>query len=229
MMTRSALAIFSLVLAVMYLQTYWAVKELTNPAPLLSMKIQKLKDALERQEVRRLVEHHQMEKFRQEVAAALPPALKHVAEGAKDYPLRNLASVTMRGQSGKLEDLVATSLFETGKGLFRKGEFERSNRMMQKLIDDYSYSTQVIEAHFLLAEGQYKSGNLESASATIDKMVELFPDSELTGFALLRLGQIFEQRDRYDEAVQLYRTVLRTFPFRSVATQAERSLRDMEP
>lgn len=229
MMTRSALAIFSLVLTVMYLQTYWAVKELTNPAPLLSMKIHKLENALERQQVRRLVDRHQMENFRQEVAAALPPALKHVAEAAKDYPLRNLASVTMKGQSGKLDDLVATSLFETGKGLFRKGDFERSNRMMQKLIDQYSYSTQVVEAHFLLAEGQYKLGNIEAASATIDKMVELFPDSELTGFALLRLGQIFEQRDRYDEAVQLYRTVLRTFPYRSVATQAERSLRDMEP
>lgn len=228
-MTRSTVAILSLVLTVMYLQTFWAVKELTNPTPLLAMRIEKLKEELERRRIRELVDQNQMEKFRQEVAAALPPALKHVAETGKDYPLRNLASVTMQGNSAKLQGLVATSLFETGKSMFRKGDYDRSNRMMEKLIDKYSYATQVIEAHFLLAEGQYKLGRLDEASSTIDKMVELFPDSELTGFALLRLGQIFEQRDRYDEAVQLYRTVLRTFPYRSVATQAERSLRDMEP
>ena len=87
----------------------------------------------------------------------------------------------------------------------------------------------MIEAHFLLAEGQYQLGQLDAASATIDRMVELFPESEVTGFALVRLGQIFEQRDRYDEAVQLYRTVLKSFPYRGVAAQAEHSLREMEP
>lgn len=228
-MTRSSVAIFSLVLMVLYLQTFWAVKHLTNPTPLLSAKIERLKEQIDRQNLRAMVDQSQMESFRQEVAAALPPALKGVAEIGRDYPLRNLASVTMQGKNPKLQAFVAASLFETGRVLFRKGEYERANRIMEKMIDRYSYATQVVEAHFLLAEGQFQLGQLDAASTTIDRMVELFPESELTGFALVRLGQIFENRERYDEAVQLYRTVLKSFPYRSVASQAERSLRDMEP
>jgi len=228
-MTRSAVALFTLILMVAYLQTYWAVKELTNPTPVLQSKIDGLRDELARQQLRMLVDRHQMENFRQEVAAALPPALQKVAQVARDYPLRNLASLTMKTDNVKLQALAASSLYEAGRGLFRKGEYDRSNKLMEKLIDRYGYSTQAIEAHFLLAEGQYQLGELEAATATIEKMMELFPESEVTGFALLRLGQIFEQRDRYDEAVQIYRTVLRSFPYRSVASQAERSLRDMEP
>jgi TolA-binding protein len=229
MMNRSHLAILTLILTVIYLQAFWAVKELTNPVPRLSQQISVLEDQLERQQLRTLVDQAQMENFRQEVAAALPPALKKVAEIGRDYPIRNLAAVTMKGSGVKLQNLAATTMFETGKVLFRKGDFERSNRLMEKLIDRYGYATQIIEAHFLLAEGQYQLGQLESSSTTIDRMMELFPESELTGFALLRLGQIFETRDRYDEAVQIYRTVLRSFPYQSVASQAERSLRDMEP
>lgn len=228
-MTRSTAAVFALMLTVLYLQTYWVVKDFTNPAPLLNLKLERLETDLEREKLRREIDLQQMENFRQEVAAALPPALKGITELGKDYPLRNLASVTMKSQSEKLKSLAASNLFETGKVLFRKGQYERSNRMMEKLIAEYSFSTQIVEAHFLLAEGKYKLGELEAATATIDKMLELFPESELTGFALIRLGEIYEQRERYDDAVQIYRTVLRSFPYRTVASQAERSLRDMEP
>ncbi len=214
---------------VLYLQTFWSVRQMSNPTPILNAKIERLQEQIDRQNLRSLVDQSQMEHFRQEVASALPPALKHVAETGRDYPLRNLASVTVQGNNPKLQALVASSLFETGRVLFRKGEYDRSNRIMEKMIDRYSHATQVVEAHFLLAEGQYQIGQLDAASATVDRMVELFPESELTGFALVRLGQIFEKRERYDEAIQLYRTVLKSFPFRSVASQAERSLREMEP
>jgi TolA-binding protein len=229
MVTRANVAILALILAMFYLQAFWTVRDMVNPAPLMESKIAKLEEELERQRLRSLADWTQMENFRQEVAAALPPALRHVTEKMRDYPLRNLAAVTMKADDQKLQALAASSLFETGKSLFRKGEYERANRLLEKLIDRYGYATQAIEAHFLLAEGQFQLGHLEEASRTIDKMMELFPESELTGFALLRLGSIFETRDRYDEAVQIYRTVLRSFPYRGVASQAERSLRDMEP
>ncbi|MGE0764201.1 MAG: tol-pal system YbgF family protein [Bdellovibrionales bacterium] len=212
-----------------YVQAYWVVRERYNQTPELAIEIEHLKEQLGREQFRRVLQAEQSESFRQEVAAALPVTLRPIAEKAKDYPLRNLASVTRSGNKESLQVVVASTVFETGKALFRKGEYQRANRMFDKLISEYGYSSQVVEAHFLKAEGQYLAGDLEGANETINKMVELFPESELTGFALVRLGQIFENRERYDEAVQIYRTVLKTFPYRNVAAVAAKNLRHMEP
>jgi TolA-binding protein len=59
-------------------------------------------------------------------------------------------------------------------------------------------------------------------------MVELFPQSELTGFALIRLGSIYQIQNRNEEAVDIYKTVMRSYPQRDVASQARASLRDLE-
>ena len=59
-------------------------------------------------------------------------------------------------------------------------------------------------------------------------MLNLYPESELTGFALLRMGKIYEFQDRREDAIDLYQTILRSFPQRDVAGQASRSLRSVE-
>ena len=223
------MAFFALVLSFVYMQAYWVVRERYSQTPELALEIKNLKAQMDQQKLRSLLVAEQAENFRQEVASALPPALKMITEKGKDYPLRNLASVSMSGERDSLKVMVASTVFETGKSLFRKGEYAKANRMFKKVITDYGFSVQVIEAYFLTAEGQYLLGNMEEATETINTMVELFPESELTGFALVRLGQIFENRERYDEAVQIYRTVLKTFPYRNVAAVAEKSLQHMEP
>lgn len=228
-MKRSAIIIFSAILTIGNLAVFWSVRERYSPIDLYKHKNHLLEKKIAALELQRQLDAEQEEQFQQEVAAALPQALQKVTQKNKDYALRNLASVVMRPQKDKLYDLVAKSVFESGKALFRKGEYVQANRLFQKVIDRYGFSTQVIEAHFLLAEGLYQTGELDRTTQVIDQMVELFPDSELTGFALLRLGQIFETRDRFDEAVQIYRMVSRIFPYRSVASQAEKNLRGMEP
>ena len=59
-------------------------------------------------------------------------------------------------------------------------------------------------------------------------MVELIPHHELTGFALIRLGRIYEMQNRNEEAVDIYKTVLRSYPQRDVASQAKASLKGVE-
>ena len=51
---------------------------------------------------------------------------------------------------------------------------------------------------------------------------------ELTGFALIRLGRIYEMQNRNEEAVDIYKTVLRSYPQRDVASQAKASLKGVE-
>jgi TolA-binding protein len=228
-MTRSTVALFCAIQLVICLQVYWGVREYVNPAPRLREQVAQLKAEIDRKDLGLMVRDQNLENFKAHVAATLPPSFEKIAAKAKDYPVRNLASISRKGSREKLDDLIAETLFETGKNLFRQKEYIRASRLFEKVINNHGYASQVPEALFLLSEAQYQLGQVEASSATIGRMMDLFPESELTGFALLRLGRIFEERDRYDEAVQIYRTVLKGFPYRTVATQAERSLREMEP
>ena len=93
------------------------------------------------------------------------------------------------------------------------------------MIDRYPESLHVAEAHFLLAEGQYRLKEYDSSVATIEKMVDLFPENELTGFALLRLGSVFEKQDRLEDASDIYQAVLGNFKQTDLVHQAQASLK----
>lgn len=228
-MVRPALAFFACILSFSFVQAYWFVRSRYNQVPEMAFEMKQLEDRLEREKVKTLLMAEQAIELKAYVASVLPSSLIDLKQKEKNYPMRNLASLTFQSRNESMNQLVVTTLFETGKTLFREKQFERSNRLFQKLISNYGYAPQAVEAHFLLAEGQFQQGDIESSIETIQQMVRLFPDSELTGFSLIRLGNIFESRSRYEEAVQIYRTVLKTSPYRNVATQAERNLRDMEP
>ena len=59
-------------------------------------------------------------------------------------------------------------------------------------------------------------------------MIRLYPESELTGFALLRLGKIYEGRDRIEDAAEIYRSVAFNFTQAELKRQAEASLKAVE-
>lgn len=182
----------------------------------LKLKEQKLKTAL--------VES-QMREFQQYVATLIPGQISPKADA---YPLRSLASALKKSEILPVKILTAQQLMERGKNDFRQGDFAKANQSFEKIIQYYSYSPEIIEAYFLFAEGFYQQRQFESCVQTIQSMMELFPASELTGFAMLRLGRIFEIQKRSTEALGIYKTVVRSFPQRDLASQATESIRILE-
>ncbi len=59
-------------------------------------------------------------------------------------------------------------------------------------------------------------------------MIRLYPESELTGFALLRLAKIYEGRDRIEDAADIYRSVVSHFSQPELRRQAEIALKSVE-
>lgn len=164
----------------------------------------------------------QLRDFQAQVATVLPGALKGKTAD-EGYPLRQLASVVSKGDSLNFER--ASSAFEKAKSEFREKHFEDTEALLQDLIERHPESTHVVEAHFLLAESQYQMGENEKAVGTIDTMISLFPESELTGFSLLRLGKIFEKQERLEDAADVYKAVLQNFKQPEIASQAQASLK----
>jgi TolA-binding protein len=164
---------------------------------------------------------------RELMAQYLPGSLKGLPQDSSTYQLRTIASVT----NSTVRDLRierGTSLLEKAKEEFRSKKFEFSNRQLRELLALYPDSLHAPEARFLLAEGLYQVRDLEGCVEVIEEMIRLYPESELTGFALLRLARIYESRDRIEDAAEVYRSISSHFTQEELKKQAKEALKAVD-
>ncbi len=164
---------------------------------------------------------------RETVAQVIPGALKNLPADSSTYSLRSVASVVNSTDAG-LQIERASSLLERAKDEFRNKNFEVSNARLTKLLKLYPDTLHAPEARFLLAEGFFQAGEYEACIEIVEDMIRLYPESELTGFALLRLGRIYEGRDRIEDAAEVYRSIVTHFPQGELKRQAEVSLKAVD-
>ncbi len=219
---------FILVLTLGWMQFYAAVRERFNGVQELRTQAELVKKQNERRELDVALDREQFLEFRQSVATLMPEALKEKGLGEEGYPFRSLASTITRSEVMEVKKTIAKTLFERGKSYFRGREYAKAIKTFKQVIDRFGFSTQVAEAYFLMAESQFQENELEECTTTIQQMVELFPQHELTGFSLIRLGRIYEIQNRNEEAIDIYRTVMRSYPQRDVASQAKASMRGLD-
>lgn len=217
-----------LLMTLLWMQFYAAVRETFNGNSELKSEIHHLRAELKTEKLNADLEAEEFLEFRQHVATLMPNVLRQKGQGEEGYVFRSLASTISKADSSKLRATIAKTLFEKGKEHYRKKEFAKANRAFKQIVDKFGYTPYVTEAYFLMAEGYYQSDEMEECTHVIQQMIELFPAHELTGFAMVRLGRIYETQNRNEEAVDIYRTVLRSFPQRDVASQARSSLRGMD-
>lgn len=217
-----------LTLTVIWMQIYARSREIFNGVSEYKSEISRLKAAQENENLEFAMQREQFIEFRQSVAALMPGVLREKGLDKEGYPFRSLASTIARSESEQVRTAIAKTLFERGKLHFRNEEFEKASRVFRQVIDRYGFSPYVAESYFLLTESQFKLNQLEECITVVQQMVELFPQHELTGFAMVRLGRIYEIQKRNDEAIDIYKTVLRSFPQRDVASQAKASLKSVD-
>lgn len=228
-MKNQAFLIFILALTVVFALFYGEMRaHFLDPRP-LEAKVKLLSREVERAGLRAELARAELQEFRQEVASKIPEISHPAMKGEKAYAMRSLASVLREEGSEFRSQQLASLGFNKAKDLFRKDDFANAIPQFEALIRDYSFSVHIPEALFLLSEAQYQTGQFESAVSSIQRLVDQFPGHELSGYAMIRLGRIFESQNRYDEAMQIYRTVLMTFPDRAIASQAERAMKGVEP
>ena len=219
---------FSLMMTVMWMQFYASTRETYNGISEYKAQIHHLQDEAQAHEVETLLQAEHFLEFRQTVATLMPDVIRDKGMGEDGYPYRSLASIITKSQANEIRKTLAKTLFEKGQEHYRKREFAQANRAFKQVINKFGFSTKVPESYFLMAEGYFQTEELEECTDVIQQMIELFPGHELTGFAMVRLGRIYEMQNRNEDAVDIYKTVLRSFPQRDVASQAKASLRGMD-
>ena len=119
-------------------------------------------------------------------------------------------------------------ILERGKKYFSSGKYEVAGKEFEKLKNQFPASAFQIQARFFLAESLYLQRDFKKCTEVIDEMVLQYPDHELTGFILLRLGQISEHNNQIEEAQEIYRTVATHFSQKPLKDQALTLLKSLE-
>lgn len=226
MMKRSVLAVFCVFLLMGFFNLYIFIQTQSNSVPELKVQTEKLEWQLKNQELKTMLANYELEDYRQYLAIVLPNEIKNNLSA--NYQLRNIASVVKEPLADNLAIERASSLLAKAKKSFGSKDYLESNKLLHNLIEDYPDSVHSVEAYFLLIEGQYQSQDFENCIASIDEMLTLYPENDLTGYAMLRLAKIFESQDRVEDAVEVYKALMKDFKSEKLQEQAKLNLQGVE-
>ena len=180
-------------------------------APDAIFKVEKMEADLAELQKEKAKLAYQFEDFRQNAALHWPEARK------KDY--RWPASITVD---------LSTSLYEKGRRSFQEKKWDEALTIFNQLLSEYPYSKWVTEAQYYLCEVEFQVRDFKATADCVAQMVEMFPESELTGFQLMRLGQVHEINGQVGEASEVYQIVQSQFEEPILKRQSMESIKRLE-
>ncbi len=180
-------------------------------APDATFKVEKMEADLAELQKEKAKLAYQFEDFRQNAALHWPEARK------KDY--RWPASITVD---------LSTSLYEKGRRSFQEKKWDEALTIFNQLLTEYPYSKWVTEAQYYLCEVEFQVRDFKATADCVTQMVEMFPESELTGFQLMRLGQVHEINGQVGEATEVYQIVQSQFEEPILKRQSMESIKRLE-
>lgn len=208
---------FCLSLTVVLMGAYAAFVGHFNGHEEYELRIAKLQKQVEKEKFNNSLLTYQIQDFQQTVAQVLPDNKTLQA----NYPLKNLAAVVRAPASDEGIDLSGV-MYEKGKRFFNQQSYERAIREFSSLIERYPLSAHSVEARFFIAESYFLKKDYRNSLGQIDEMVTQYPQHELTGFILLRMGQISEINNQSAEALEIYKTVSKNFKSPELLQQARK-------
>lgn len=209
-------------------QSYSLFRHHFSGAAEYKARFEEAEEEVLRQRVQVKLAQDQLLGFRQQVAILAPEIIDQRGLETEKFALRNLASVAKGKRVGDLKVRLAQGIYEHGRRKFKERKFEEAIVYFKELTTKYPFSARAIEAQFLLVEAYFQTKEFDHCVRAVDHMVNHYPDNEMTGFALLRLAQIFEGQKRTEEAAEVYKTILQTYSQPDLSRQARRNLAGIE-
>ena len=210
-------AIFTVLTAVV--AVFFHFKLHFSGADYFRAKAATLAEEIKQEKTRSLLVQFQLNDLKQQVSMSLPEVEITGKSLAEQYQQRNLASIVNTPIDDKFESYRADRIFAKGKGEFEAGNYVAANEHFYRLIKDFPSSIFVIKAHLLMVEGYFHLNKPEEVVRYVEQMISLFPDDELTGFALLRLANVYVGEDRSEDALEVYEVVQKNYKSQALLDQ----------
>lgn len=202
--------IFCLCITVGLIQVYWMFDKHFSPEKEQLEKIAKLNKKVEVEKLKAELAQSQFLDYQQQVATLLQSDKSMNVELKAN--VRSIASVTEYSNGVVKDEMDLSSVvFERGRDEFKKKNYKKAASTFGEMIEKFPISPLLVRALFFRAESFYLDGNYEECLEVVDQMMAHYPDNELTGFIMLRMGQVFESRERKNEALEVYRVVIDNF------------------
>lgn len=219
--------VFILILTAGLMQVNYMFRDYFSDAKDLEKSLVASEKNVQLEKLKIAVLNNQLEDLQTNVTAILPQLDRNQVAG-KSYALRTL-SQSLRNPASQEPIDLSSVILARGKEHFVKQEFSKAARNFQDAIDKYPGSGNTIEAHFLLAESYFLNGQHDESLEVIYQMMEQFPEHEMTGYIMLRMGLIFQQRKRLAEAAEVYKIIIDNFKnSEGLKIQAQKLLKSTE-
>ena len=198
-----------------------AVREYFSDRKEILAKSEKLARNLERQKLKVQLIEEQNWDFQQEVARLLPQ--QQPIHNHQDFQLAELAQTVRIPASESRQEILSDVLMAKGRAAFQQKDFETASRLFRESIEKFPTSAHIIEAHFLWGESLFRAGRADECLDVVYQMLSQFPESEMTGYLMLRNGQILQGRNRTQEATEVFHIIEERFAkSKSLQEQARR-------
>ncbi len=221
--SNSLFVVFCLCLTVGLLAVYVTFLGHFNGRQEFEIKLTSLQKEVDQERLQNSRLSYQIKDFQQSVAQLMPAENKLIAK----YDLKTFSAVVRSPASDAAIDLSGV-LFERGKRYFNNQDYDRAIKEFQNLGERYPLSRHSVESRFFVAESYFLKRDFRSSLTEIDEMVTQYPSHELTGFILLRMGQISEINNQTEEASEIYKTVLKNFKNEILQKQATKLAKNVE-
>lgn len=220
---NSLFLVFSLSLVAGVMSVYAVFVGHFNGHEQYEARLALMKKEIEKEKFANSLLVYQLKDFQQSVAQVLPENKKLQA----NYELQNLASVVRSPASDESIDLSG-AYYEKGKSFFNAADYDKAVKEFRSLLTKYPLSKHSVEARFFIAESYFLKKDFQNSLSEIDQMVTQYPQHELTGFILLRMGQISEFNNQTEEAAEIYKAVSQNFKSEDLKKQARKLAQSVE-
>jgi TolA-binding protein len=201
--------VISLVIVSGLMRAYSSFQNYFSPVTEQAHLISELQRELAVQKIQTASYQREVIDIQQQYALELP-ALDSLEKNQQNFRLRSIASVVQ--SPSQMMDLSPVIL-ERAKSQFRNKEYDLAIGSLNELMSKYPGTPLQAEINFFLAESYFMLGRTEQTLGVVEKMMTQYPQNELTGFIMLRMGQILQKQQRHDEAAEVFRVVSRVFAF----------------
>jgi TolA-binding protein len=189
---------------------YAEVRSLYNNDRLFRYEIHKLQESLKEKEIIQAKTQFQLDDLRTLVAIHLPQTGQAVAQEVRDWS----RSLRLPASTSPAEENIqprSTIVFTNALRLFENRDYAKSIKEFHRLIDEFPSSPYVIRSYLYIVDAHMQKREFRNATLIVNQMLDLFPDSQWTGYGLLRLGQMSEMSGEREQAATLYRMVFDNF------------------
>lgn len=171
----------------------------------LQARIQHLEQKFLEEQTRNNLLSYQLQDLQQTVALAMPKDKKLIAS-LNDAGKSLASSLRLPASVSKID--TSSVAYARAQDLFKKRKFSEAAEKFKVIGEKYPTSGYVVQAHFFVIESLFNKKDYKTCLEEIEKMMMLFPEHELTGFAMMRMAAISDSIGQLSEAQEIARTVL---------------------